>query len=71
MLRTPVADLKEFHRKEELEMKFNRKLDKIGLSTTANNNKDYLPFPNLIPKIASTLPNSPPKPVFKLKLEKE
>ena len=71
MLRTTVKDLKDFHRKEEFELKFNITLDKMHMNTIQNTKRDHLPFSNLIHKIASTLPNSPPKPVFKLKLEKE
>ena len=71
MLRTSVVDLKEFHRKEELESKFSIKMEKEKMIPGAKPKKDHLPFGNLIHKIASTLPNSPPKPVFKLKMDKE
>jgi len=71
MLRTTVADLKEFHRKEEMESKFSIKVDKQNMPHNPKLKRDHLPFGNLIQKIASTLPNSPPKPVFKLKIEKE
>ena len=71
MLRTSLADLKELHRKEELEMRFSLKLEKQTVITMPKIKNDHLPYGNLINKIASTLENSPPKPIFKLRMEKE
>lgn len=64
-MRTPVDQLKEIHRKEELESRF-------ALHPNINETlKDHLPFGSLISMIAGTMKNAPPKPSFKIKLDKE
>lgn len=65
MLRTPVEELKELHRKEDLLEKFALKNKPLEIK------RDHLPYSNLIHKIAGTMKNSPPKPMLKLKMEKE
>lgn len=69
MLRTSLVDLKEIHKKEELEAKFSSKLENTALIPKIKS--DYLPYGNFVRKIASTLENSPPKPFFNLRMENE
>lgn len=71
MLLTSVEDLKELHKKEELEFKFKIKsphsfaLNDLQIKFQL----DHLPFANLILNIASKMKNAPQKPEFNLRLD--
>ena len=71
MLRTPQETLKAISRKEDIEFKIevnnvNKKKNPFFLA-----DKDHLPFAKLKIKIASSMPDAPKVPVFKINISNE
>jgi hypothetical protein len=66
LLRTSPEELKYINKRENFLLKFSnpKSLQKIE-------ERDHLPFKNLIFKIAANFSDSPIKPKFKIQVEKE